>query len=113
TVSWTTTVASLRALAFAGPLSRALLGFYDPLLIDCATVGLWAFTNLEMAYAQLRVDERTRAYVVASGANVAMTVAFTVALVVLAHQGARGLLLGNFGASALVVLALGWPLRGR
>ena len=34
----------------------------------------------------------------------AMTVAFTIALVVFAGQGARGLLLGNFGASALVVL---------
>jgi O-antigen/teichoic acid export membrane protein len=113
TVAWTTSLASLAALAFSGPLSRLLLGFRDPLLLDCAIVGLWAFTNLEMAYAQLRVDERVRAYVYASGANVAMTVAFTVALVVVAHQGARGLLLGNFAASALVVLALWWTLRSR
>jgi O-antigen/teichoic acid export membrane protein len=113
TVALTTTAGSLLALAFAGSLSRLILGFHDPLLIDCAILGLWAFTNLEMAYAQLRVDERTRAYVYASGANVAMTVAFTVALVVLAGQGARGLLLGNFGASALVVLGLWWVLRRR
>ncbi len=66
-----------------------------------------------MAYAQLRVDERTRAYVYASGANVLMTVTFTVVLVVFAGQGARGLLLGNFGASALVVLGLWWVLRAR
>jgi O-antigen/teichoic acid export membrane protein len=51
--------------------------------------------------------------VLASGANVAMTVAFTVALVVFADQGARGLLLGNFAASALVVLGLWWVLRRR
>jgi O-antigen/teichoic acid export membrane protein len=89
------------------------VGFRDPLLLDCAVVGLWAFTNLEMAYAQLRVDERTRTYVYASGANVALTVAFTVALVVFADQGARGLLLGNFGASAVVVLGLWWVLRRR
>jgi O-antigen/teichoic acid export membrane protein len=113
TVALTTTVASIVALLFAGALSRLILGFHDPLLIDCAVLGLWAFTNLEMAYAQLRVDERTRAYVYASGANVAMTVAFTVALVVFAGQGARGLLLGNFGASALVVLGLWWVLRRR
>jgi O-antigen/teichoic acid export membrane protein len=113
TVAWTTTVASLAAVAFAGPLSRVVLPFEDPLLLDCAVLGLWAFTNLEMAYAQLRVDERARAYVYASGANVAMTVAFTVALVVFANQGARGLLLGNFGASALVVLGLWWVLRRR
>ncbi len=113
TVAWTTSVASVIAVVFAGSLSRLLLGIDDPLLIDCAVVGLWAFTNLEMAYAQLRVDERARAYVYASGANVALTVTFTVALVVFAGQGARGLLLGNFGASALVVLGLWWVLRRR
>jgi O-antigen/teichoic acid export membrane protein len=113
TVAWTTTLASLAAIVLAGPLSRLLVGFRDPLLLDCAVVGLWAFTNLEMAYAQLRVDERTRTYVYASGANVALTVAFTVALVVFADQGARGLLLGNFGASAVVVLGLWWVLRRR
>ena len=112
-VAWTTTLASLLALAFAGPLSRLVLKFEDPLLFDCAVLGLWAFTNLEMAYAQLRVDERKRAYVYASGANVTMTVIFTVALVVFANQGARGLLLGNFGASAVVVLGLWWVLRRR
>jgi O-antigen/teichoic acid export membrane protein len=113
TVAWTTTVAALLAVVFAGQLSELILGFHDPLLLDCATVGLWAFTNLEMAYAQLRVDERARAYVIASGANVGLTVIFTVALVVVADQGARGLLLGNFGASAIVVLGLWWVLRRR
>jgi O-antigen/teichoic acid export membrane protein len=113
TVAWTTTLAALVLVALAGPVSRALLSFEDPLLLDCAVLGLWAFTNLEMAYAQLRVDERARAYLYASAANVTMTVAFTVALVVIAGQGARGLLLGNFAASAVVVLALWWLLRGR
>jgi O-antigen/teichoic acid export membrane protein len=113
TVAWTTTVAALLVVAFAGEISRRLLRFYDPQLIYCAALGLWAFTNLEMTYAQLRVDERGRTYVLASGANVAMTVLFTVVLVVFANQGARGLLLGNFGASALVVLGLWWVLRRR
>jgi O-antigen/teichoic acid export membrane protein len=112
-VAWTTTLASLLGLLFAGPLSRLVLKSEDPLLFDCAVLGLWAFTNLEMVYAQLRVDERKRAYVYASGANVAMTVAFTVFLVVFANQGARGLLLGNFAASAVVVLGLWWVLRKR
>jgi O-antigen/teichoic acid export membrane protein len=115
TVAWTTTVAAVLAVIFASPLSQLLLGASppDPGLIDCAVVGLWAFTNLEMAYAQLRVDERAGAYAVASGANVAMTVVFTVLLVVVANQGAEGLLLGNFGASAVVVLGLWWTLRTR
>lgn len=113
TVAWSTTLAALLAIALAHPLAKALLGSNDTTLIYCATVGLWAFTNLEMAYAQLRVDERARAYLYASGSNVAMTVTFTVALVVFAGRGAEGLLLGNFGASALVVLGLWWMLRGR
>jgi O-antigen/teichoic acid export membrane protein len=113
TVAWTTTVAALVATAFSSQLSKLVLGFDDPLLMDCAILGLWAFTNLEMAYAQLRVDERARAYMLASAANVAMTVVFTVALVVFAGQGARGLLLGNFGASTIVVLGLWWALRAR
>jgi O-antigen/teichoic acid export membrane protein len=112
-VAWTTTLAALLALVFAAPLSKLLLSFRDPLFLDCAVLGLWAFTNLEMAYAQLRVDERARAYIYATGTNVLMSVAFTVALVVFAHEGARGLLLGNFAASALVVLGLWWTLRGR
>ncbi len=105
-VAWTSTLAALVALAFSAELSQLVLGFRDASLMDCAILGLWAFTNIEMAYAQLRVDERARAYLVASIANVAMTVAFTVILVVFAGEQARGLLVGNFGASALVVLGL-------
>ncbi len=115
TVAWTTSIAAILVVVFAAPLSELLLGAHpaDPELIYCAALGLWAFTNLEMAYAQLRVDERARAYMIASGANVAMTVTFTILLVVVADQGARGLLLGNFGASAIVVLGLWWVLRRR
>ena len=113
TVAWTTTVAALVALLFAPQLSRLLLNYEDVSLIDCAILGLWAFTNLEMAYAQLRVDERARTYVYASGVNVLLTVSFTIALVVFADEGARGLLLGNFGASAIVLLGLWWVLRRR
>ena len=113
-VAWTTTLAALARAGFAGPLSQLLLGFHDPLLIDCAVLGLWAFTNLEMAYAQLRVDERARTYIYASGANVALTRdASRSRSSCSPTQGARGLLLGNFGASALVVLGLWWVLRRR
>ena len=112
TVAWTTTVAALIALAFSAQLCQLILGSRDPDLMDCAILGMWAFTNLEMAYAQLRVDERARAYLYASMANVAMTVTFTVLLVVFADQQARGLLLGNFGASAIVVLGL-WVVLAR
>ena len=78
-----------------------------------AILGLWSFTNLELAYALLRVEERARPYLIASIANVALTVGLTVWLVVFRDDGARGLLLGNFAASTAVLLGLWWTLRGR
>jgi len=113
TVAWSTTLAAALLVVFAAPVSQALLGREEPILLDCAIVGLWAFTNLEIAYAQLRVDERARAYLIASICNVTLTVTLTVSLVVFSGLGAKGLLLGNFGASGLVVLGLWWSLRER
>jgi O-antigen/teichoic acid export membrane protein len=113
TVLLTTTVAALLAAALAGPLSRLLLGFEEAGLMRIAVLGLWAFTNLEIAYALLRVDERRRAYLVASLSNAVLTVALTVLLVVVLHQGARGYLLGNYAASAVVLVGLWWTLRDR
>ena len=76
----------------------------DPAVFRIAVLGLWTFTNLELAYALLRVDERARAYAIAAVANVLLTIALTVYLVVLRHQQARGLLLGNYAASTVVLL---------
>ena len=76
-------------------------------------LGLWAFTNLELAYALLRVDERLRAYATASLINVGLTIAASVVLVVGLGQGAQGLLLGNYGASTVVLLGLWWTMRDR
>jgi O-antigen/teichoic acid export membrane protein len=110
----TTTAVSLVAVALAEPLSRALLGTSDATLLACAVLGLWAFTNLEMAYALLRVAERRRAYLAASLANVLLTVALTVTFVVVLDWGARGYVLGNYAASTVVLVGL-WALglRGR
>lgn len=113
TVAWTSTLCAALLVAFAGPVSEVLLGRHEPALLDCAVLGLWAFTNLEIAYAQLRVEERARAYLRAAMCNVALTVMLTISLVVFAGLGAKGLLLGNFGASGLVVLGLWWSLRSR
>lgn len=105
----TTVVAVVMAL-LAAPLSELVLGDPRPAEMRAAALGLWAFTNLELAYAVLRVDELVRPYVIAGLANVALTVVFTVLLVVVAEEGALGLLLGNFGASAIVLLGL-WLAR--
>jgi O-antigen/teichoic acid export membrane protein len=110
----TTTAAGLVALVFAEPLGEALLGIRDATLVAFGVLGLWAFTNLEVAYALLRVDERRRAYMTASVSNVVLTVALTVTLVVGFGTGARGYVLGNYAASTIVLVGL-WALalRGR
>src|SRR3954469_9115582 len=110
----TSTVAALVAVVFAAALSRALLGTRDATLMAYGVLGLWAFTNLEIAYALLRVEERRRAYLIASVANVLLTVTLTVTLVVGFDTGARGYVLGNYAASTVVLLGLwAFALRDR
>ncbi len=112
-VGLTTTVAAVAGLATAGPLSRALLGFEDPWLLAIGVLGLWAFTNLEIAYSLLRVEERAGTYLRASIANVVISVAATSFLVVVEHQGARGLLAGTFAGTTAALLGLWWVERAR
>jgi len=108
-----TSAAAALLAALAGPLSQEVLVHRDATTFLVGVLGLWAFTNLELAYALLRVEERSRTYLLASLTNVALTIAATVALVVFAGEGARGLLLGNYAASLLVLLGLWWSLRSR
>jgi O-antigen/teichoic acid export membrane protein len=108
-----TTVVSIVLALFAGPLSRVVLGYRDASIMRVAVLGLWSFTNLELAYGLLRVDERLRMYALASLSNVLLTVAASVILVVGLGDGARGLLLGNYGASTVVLIVLWFRLRHR
>lgn len=101
-----TTLCAIPLAIFAGPLSELVLDQRDATVFRIAVLGLWTFTNLELAYALLRVDERARAYAVASVANVLLTIALTVWLVVVQDEQARGLLLGNYAASTVVLLGL-------
>lgn len=107
-----TTLAAIPLLAFAQPLSELILDRSDAGIFRIAVLGLWTFTNLELAYALLRVDERAGAYALSTIANVLMTIALTVWLVVLNDEQARGLLLGNYAASTVVLLAL-WASMAR
>ncbi|HEV2820064.1 MAG TPA: lipopolysaccharide biosynthesis protein [Solirubrobacteraceae bacterium] len=113
TVLLATSAAALLALVFAGALARLLLGVDDATLLALGVLGLWAFTNLEVAYALLRVEERRRTYLRASLINVVLTVALTIVLVVGLEGGARGYVAGNYVASTVVLLGLWWSLRDR
>jgi O-antigen/teichoic acid export membrane protein len=109
----TTTIAAAGLAAAAVPLSRVVLSHRDPTTFLIGVFGLWAFTNLELAYAQLRVEERLRAYATASLTNVALTIAASIILVVVLKDGGRGLLLATYGATAVVLFALWWTMRDR
>jgi O-antigen/teichoic acid export membrane protein len=108
-----TTAVSIPLAIAAEPLSKLVLGYSDPAIFRIAVLGLWSFTNLELAYGLLRVDERLRAYATASLINVLLTVASSVVLVVVLGEGAKGLLLGNYATSTLVLLGLWWTMRRR
>ncbi|HVW19469.1 MAG TPA: lipopolysaccharide biosynthesis protein [Solirubrobacteraceae bacterium] len=101
-----TTALALVALLFAGDISQALLDHRDATLMGFGVLGFWAYANLQVAYALLRAEHRRRAFLIASSADVLLTVAVTLVLVVGFDQGARGLVLGNYGASAVVLVGL-------
>ena len=101
------------AALLADPISKLLLDESDPVIIRIAALGLWAFSNLELAQALLRVEERAREYAMFSIANVLLTVSLTVWLVVFQGKGAGGLLFGNYAASSVVLVGLWFWERER
>ncbi len=89
----------------AGPIADAL-GLDDPWLVRAAFVGIWAQMNFEQLTAVFRVEERSGLFVLASLANIAVTVLASVLLIVVYDQGARGLIVGNFTGTLTVYLVL-------
>lgn len=97
-------------VALAEPISRALFATpeHDG-LVRAAFVGLWAQMNYEQLTSLFRVEERSVAFVLASVANILITVAATVLLVVVFEQGALGVLVGNFtGTLAVYAVLVGY-----
>jgi O-antigen/teichoic acid export membrane protein len=103
---WLATLGSLLALPLATPISEALLGHPDPELARISIGGLWALTMFEFMLTLFRLEERARAYFTVTILNVVATIALTVALVVGAGDGARGLLIGSYAAGAVTVFVL-------
>jgi O-antigen/teichoic acid export membrane protein len=75
-------------------------------LVIAAFIGLWAALNYEQLTSLFRVEQRSSAYVVATLANVAITIGATVVLVVAFHKGPIGVLVGNFTGTLIVYAAL-------
>jgi O-antigen/teichoic acid export membrane protein len=100
------TIGLVLALVFAAPVSRALQLGHHPELVRAAAIGFWAQMNFEQITSLFRVEERSTAFALASIANVLITIAATVVLVVVFHKGALGLLVGNFVGTLSVYLVL-------
>jgi O-antigen/teichoic acid export membrane protein len=91
----------------ASPIAAALsLGDGQENLVRAAFVGLWAQMNYEQLTSLFRVEERSVAFVLASLANVVVTIATTVVLVVVLDLEALGVIVGNFVGTLSVYLAL-------
>jgi O-antigen/teichoic acid export membrane protein len=99
------TVALAAGLLLAGPVA-AVLGLDDPNLVRAGFAGIWAQMNYEQLTALFRAEERSTQFVLASLANVLLTIAATVLLVVVWEQGALGVLVGNLAGTLLVYLGL-------
>lgn len=110
---WATTAGAAIALAFAEPISEALLDRSDAGLARLAILGLWTLTLWEYVLTLLRLDERARAYFAITVLNVVVTIPVTVWLVVVEEQGADGILLGTFGTGALFLAWRLWRERRR
>jgi O-antigen/teichoic acid export membrane protein len=98
--------AGLAAGLLLAPRLADLLQLGDAALVRAGFVGIWAQMNYEQLTSLFRAEERSTAFVIASLANVAITIAATVLLVVVWEQGALGVIAGNFTGTLLVYLAL-------
>jgi O-antigen/teichoic acid export membrane protein len=101
------TSVSVLGIVLAPQVSWLLFGTHDHgTLVIAAFVGLWSALNYEQLTSLFRVEQRSGAYVVATLANVAITIGATVVLVVALHKGPIGVLVGNFTGTLIVYAAL-------
>ncbi|MBD0329323.1 MAG: lipopolysaccharide biosynthesis protein [Thermoleophilia bacterium] len=101
------TAVLLAGLALAGEVSGLLFGTSEHAnLVRASFVGLWAAMNYEQMGSLFRVEQRPVGFVTATLANVAVTVAATVVLLVVFDQGAMGVIVGSFTGTLSVYAVL-------
>ncbi len=93
-------------VVFADRLSHLLQLGDHASLVRAAAIGFWAQMNYEQLTSLFRVEERSVSFALASVANVLITIAASVVLIVVFRKGALGLLVGNFVGTLCVYLAL-------
>jgi len=103
----TATAGLVVGLALAPQISHVLFASgSEANLVRASFVGLWAQLNYLQLTALFRVEERSVAFVLASIANILITVGATLVLVVSLHKGPMGVIVGNFIGTLAVYLAL-------
>jgi O-antigen/teichoic acid export membrane protein len=101
------TSVSVLGIVLAPQVSWLLFGTHSHgTLVIAAFIGLWSALNYEQLTSLFRVEQRSSAYVVATLANVAITIGATVVLVVAFHKGPIGVLVGNFTGTLIVYAVL-------
>jgi O-antigen/teichoic acid export membrane protein len=101
------TSVSVLGIVLAPQVSWLLFGTHDHgRLVIASFIGLWSALNYEQLTSLFRVEQRSSAYVVATLANVAITIGATVVLVVVFDKGPIGVLVGNFTGTLIVYAAL-------
>jgi O-antigen/teichoic acid export membrane protein len=111
TAFWFTMAASTAGLVlgqiFAPEISGWLFGGgHRTELVRAAFVGLWAQMNYGQLTSLFRVEQRSTSYVIASVANVIITIGSTILLVVVFKEGPLGVIVGNFLGTRKVYLGL-------
>jgi O-antigen/teichoic acid export membrane protein len=97
------TLALTLGVIFATQISHVLFGTdHRADLVRASFVGLWAQMNYEQLTSLFRVEERSVSYVIATLANLLVTVAATLVLVVGFDQRALGVIVGNFTGTLVV-----------
>jgi O-antigen/teichoic acid export membrane protein len=75
-------------------------------LVVATAILLWANVNYAQMTNLFRAEQRSVAFSLATLANIAITVALTVTLVVVYHKGPLGIIVGNFSGTLVLYLVL-------
>ena len=101
------TIGLVAGVVLSPEIASALFGSDDDAAVVAAGfVVLWSQMNWEQMLALFRVEERSVAYVSASLANIGVTIAATLTLVVGLDEGPLGVMVGNFAGTLVVYVAL-------
>ena len=97
----------IAGLAFAVPLSDAIFGGPGRAdLVRAGAVALWADLNYVQLTSLFRAEERSKQFVLASLANLLVSVCTTLLLVVVLREGPLGVIVGNFTGTLIVFVVL-------